>query len=103
MPALDLALRLRVIGHTARMLYVFLFQPLTKVARDIAGTVVTEQAWLMDDMHLITARCLQCEVQRIRHIFGSHVGAEFPRDDVTAVIVQDRAEIEPAPVDDLEI
>ena len=34
---------------------------------------------------------------------GSHVRAKLPRDDVTAVIVEDRAEIEPAPADDLEI
>ena len=34
---------------------------------------------------------------------GPHVCAEFPRDDVPAVIVQDRAEIEPPPADDLHI
>ena len=32
-----------------------------------------------------------------------HVSAELPRDDVAAVIVQDCAEVEPAPAENLEI
>ena len=48
-------------------------------------------------MNLITAGSLQCELQRICHIFCPHVGAKLPGDDVAAVIVEDRAEIEPAP------
>ena len=40
---------------------------------------------------------------RVCHIFRPHVGAQFPRDDIAAVIIQDRAEIEPAPADDLQI
>ena len=32
-----------------------------------------------------------------------HVGAKLPRDDVAAVIIKDRAEIEPSPADDLQI
>ena len=54
-------------------------------------------------MHLIAAGCLQCEVQRIGYVFSPHVGAEFPRDDVAAVIVEDRAEIEPTPPKDLDV
>ena len=41
--------------------------------------------------------------ERVCHIFRPHVGAQFPRDDIAAVIIQDRAEIEPAPADDLQI
>ena len=41
-PAFDLALGLRVIRRTARMLYAVIFQPFRQVARDIAGSVVTE-------------------------------------------------------------
>ena len=57
----------------------------------------------MDDVNLVTARCLQWEVQRARHILSPHVSAELPRDDVTAVIVQNRTEIEPAPTKNLDV
>ena len=36
-------------------------------------------------------------------IAGAHVCAELPRDDVAAVIIQDRAEIKPSPAKNLEI
>ena len=54
-------------------------------------------------MHLIAAGCLQCEVQRVGYVFSPHVGAELPRDDVAAVIVEYRAEIEPAPANHLDV
>ena len=54
-------------------------------------------------MHLIAARRLQCEVQCVRHVFSPHVGAELPRDDVAAVVIENRAEIEPAPTENLDI
>jgi hypothetical protein len=39
----------------------------------------------------------QRQFDRVRHITSSHVGAELPRDDLTAVIVQNCAEIILAP------
>ncbi len=54
-------------------------------------------------MHLITSRCLQRQVQRVGHIFSPHGRAELPGDNVAAVIVEDRAEIEPAPSQYLEL
>ena len=41
----------------------------------------------MGDMHLVTARRLQIEVQCIRHVLSPHVGAELSGDDVAAVIL----------------
>ena len=41
--------------------------------------------------------------QRVLHIFCPHVGAKLPGHDVAAVIVEDRAEIEPAPVEDFDV
>jgi len=101
MPAFDLALCLRVIRCSARVLHAFVLEPFRQFPRDITGPVVAEQTWFVDDVDLVATRCLQSQVQRVRHVLGSHVRAEFPRDDVAAVIVQDRAEIEPAPADDL--
>ena len=54
-------------------------------------------------MDLITPRGFQSQIQRIGHVLGPHVSAEFPRDDVATVIVQDRAEIKLTPANDLEI
>jgi hypothetical protein len=36
-------------------------------------------------------------------IASLHVGAELPGDDVAAVVVEDRGEVEPAPADDLQV
>jgi putative transposase len=80
-----------------------LWQPFGQFARDIAGSVVAEQPRFVEHMNLIAAGRLKGQIQRVGDVLGSHVCAEFPRDDVAAVIVQDRAEIEPAPTDDLQI
>lgn len=103
MPALDLALGLRMIWRTARVLHAFVLQPFGQLARDIAGSVVAQQSWFVEHMNLITAGRLKGQIQRVSYVLGPYVFAEFPRDDVPAVIVQDRAEIEPSPTNDLEI
>ncbi len=54
-------------------------------------------------MNLITARCLQGQIEGVCHILSPHGRAELPRDDVAAVVVQNRAEVEPAPPQNLEI
>lgn len=100
---LDFALSLRVIWCSSRVFHAFVFQRLSQFPRDVTGTVVTEQSWLVNDVGLVSTRRLQRQVQRVRHVFSPHIGAQFPSDDVAAVIVQDRAEIEPAPADDLEV
>ena len=55
MPTLDLALGLGMIGNSARVLHAFVLQPLSQIPRDVAGSVVAEQARLVNDMHLITS------------------------------------------------
>ena len=57
----------------------------------------------MNNSRLITAGSAQGQVQRIGHILSFHRGAQFPRDDVAAVVIQDRTEIEPTQADDLEM
>ena len=87
MPAFDLALGLGMIGRSARVLHAFALQPFSQFTRDVAGSVVAEQARLMNNVDLVAARCLQSQVQRVRHVLGSHVRTEFPRDDVPAVVL----------------
>ena len=46
---------------------------------------------------------LQSQIECVFDVLRSHVSAELPSDDVSAVIVQDRAEIEPSPAQNLQI
>ena len=50
----DLALDLRAIQSPAREPHAFAFQPLSEIARDVAGSIVAEHTRLVNDMHLIT-------------------------------------------------
>ena len=102
-PPLDLALGLGMVRRTTRVLHTFALQPFSQFTRDVAGSVVAEQTWFVDDVNLIATRCFQSQVQCVRHVLCPHVCAEFPRDDIAAVIVQDRTKIEPAPADDLQV
>ena len=118
MPAFDLALGLRVIRCATRVLHAFVLEPFRQFPRDITGPVVTEQTWFVDDVNLIaTDRNLMlpkpspaCPSRlgfscwcRVSIPLGTLLRNTLPGsgDDVAAVIVQDRAEIEPAPADDL--
>lgn len=75
------------------MFHSLAFQPFSKIARDVTRSIVAKQPRLVTDVNLVTAKGPQSQIQRVGHIFGPHVGAEFPRDDVAAVITEDRAEI----------
>ncbi len=55
MPALDLALCLRMVGRAANVSHVLCSQPICQLSRDVAGTIIAEQARLMDDPYLVTA------------------------------------------------
>ena len=57
----------------------------------------------MDNMNLVTARRLQDEVECIRYILCLHVGAKLPGDDVATVVIEDRAEIQPAPAEHFDV
>jgi hypothetical protein len=53
MPAFDLALCLRMVGRAANVCHVLCSQPICQLSRDVAGTVIAEQARLMDDPYLM--------------------------------------------------
>ena len=53
-PALDLALGLRVIWGTADVVHQLIFQPISQFTRDVARSIVAEQSWLVQHRCLIT-------------------------------------------------
>jgi hypothetical protein len=57
----------------------------------------------MNDLCPIKPRGLQRQVQRFRDLPDLHRCTELPGDDVARKVVQYRAEVKPAPADDLEI
>jgi hypothetical protein len=54
-PALDLALGLRVAGSAADMLDTLFLEPFGQVICDVAGAIVGEQPWLVPDLCLVAA------------------------------------------------
>ena len=54
-PALDLALGLGMVRCATDMLQALIIEPFGQVAGEIAGSVVGQQPWLMDDLRLIAA------------------------------------------------
>lgn len=57
----------------------------------------------MHDVNMSAAGSLQSQVQGVRYIPSPQIGAKLTRVAVAAVIIQDRAEIEPLPTQDFEI
>src|SRR4029077_19829773 len=57
----------------------------------------------MNDLCPIKPRGLQRQVERFRDVPDFHRCTELPGDDVARKVVQYRAEVKPAPADDLEI
>src|SRR5271169_6506318 len=55
MPALDLALRLRMGGGAANVSHVLRIQPFSQLGRDVAGTIIAKQARLIDNAKLIVS------------------------------------------------
>ena len=53
MPALDLALGLRVIGGAADVFHFLLIQPLREIRRDVRRAVIRQQTRSVNDGHLI--------------------------------------------------
>ena len=58
MLTLNIALSLRMIWRAARVLHAPIFQPFGQVTGDIARPIVAEQPRLVNNVNLVTARCL---------------------------------------------
>src|SRR5580658_1062552 len=83
------------------MLHVLAVEPFGQVRRDVAGAVVGEKPWPVDDRCPVEPRGLQRQVQRGGDILGLHGWAQLPGDDVAREVVEDGRQVEPAPTDDL--
>ena len=55
MPALDLALGLGMMRHTANVIHAFVVEPFGEIGGDVAGTVITQQARFANDAGLVAA------------------------------------------------
>ena len=71
-PTFDLALRLRMIRRATNVAHLIVLDPISKFAGDVTQSIVREQAWLMNDIDLITARCLQSQLQRFGQVTACH-------------------------------
>jgi len=92
-----------MVWRPSNMIHLLIFQPVGQLAGDVTGPVVAEQPWLVNDCRTVTTRSLQREIQRVGHIAHLHRPAEFPGDDVAAVIIEDGRQIEATPADHLQI
>ena len=72
-------------------------------AREVAGTVVTQEPRPMPDPDLIDSCGGQSMIQDLFHIAGVHGGEELPGDDVAGEGVEHGGQVAPAPADDLEV
>src|SRR3954447_9983228 len=57
----------------------------------------------MNELCALNARGLQRQVQRLCDVADLHRRTELPGDNIAREVVQYRAEVKPAPTDDLEI
>ena len=80
-----------------------LFQPFSQITRDVAGPIIAQKTRLLAHDCLVATGRGQRQFDSVRHITSPHVGAELPGDDVTAVVVQDCAEIVSTPADNFEV
>ena len=103
MPALDLALGLRMIRRSVDMLDVLLVQPIGKIARDIRRAVVGQKPWPVNYAHLIEPGRRQRQIEWGGDILRLHSRAELPGDNEAREVVEHGGEIVPAPARDLEI
>ena len=88
MPALDFALGLGMVGHTAHMVHAAFAQPGGKVGRDIRQAVVAQQSQLVDDLGAVAARSLQGQVQRLGDIARFYGDTQLPGDHSARVVIQ---------------
>ena len=102
-PALDLALRLRMARRAAHVLHPFAGEPVGKLAGDVARPIVRQQPRPVAYAHLAAARRGEGEFERVGDIARRHGGAELPGDDVAGEVVEHGREIEPAPPDHLQV
>ena len=78
MPTLNLALGLRVEGRAAHVAHSLCLDVFCQLARDVAGSIVRQQARSVMHVGRRTTRGRQRQVQRVGDIFGAHRAAQLP-------------------------
>ncbi len=86
MPAFDLTLCLRMVRCATNMAHLIVSNPISEFTRDIAGSIIREQAWLVDDISLITTRCLHSQFQGFGDIAACHAGAQLLGDHLVRIL-----------------
>ncbi len=102
-PAFYLALGLRMVRCSTNMIHALLVEPISQFARDVAGSVVRQQAGFVANGNLITARSLKGQFQRVGDITSSHRRTQLPGDNISREVVQNGGEVIPAPANDLDV
>ena len=97
MPALDLALGLRMIRRSVDMLDVLLVQPIGKIARDIRRAVVRQKPWPVNYVHLIEPDAANARSSVAVTSCAFIARAELPGDNEAREVVEHGGEIVPAP------
>jgi len=103
MPAFDLALCLRMVWRSTNMIQTLLIEPFSQLAGDVTGAVVRQQTGFVPNGNLIAAGCLEGQFQRVGDIACRHCGAQLPGNNVSREVVQNGAQVEPAPTNDLDV
>jgi len=93
-PALDLALGLRVMRGATDVIDALVLEIVGQVGRDVGRAVVAEQPWLVQNRRLIASRSLQRQSQCAADVLGPHRAAQLPGDDVARVIVEHGRQVE---------
>lgn len=83
--------------RAADVIHALGLEMISQVSRDVRRAVFTEKAGFPHDGRAVATGRLQRRFQRVRDLPGLQRGAELPRDDVTAVVVGIRGQVEPAP------
>ena len=103
MPALDLTLRLRMIGLAACVRDLALLEPSLQLCRDVARAVVAEEPRPVPDTDVLQSRRIKRVLQCARNILRTHRPAQPPGDDIAREVVHHRREVVPAPAGDLDV
>ena len=102
-PALDLALGLRMTGRAVKLLHLPVLQPVRQVFGDVASAIIRQKPRFVLHLDAVAAGCRKRNVQRVGYITHLHVRAQFPSHDISGKVIEDGGQIEPAPADHLQI
>jgi hypothetical protein len=69
------------------MAHIIILDVIRKFTRDIAGAIIGQQTWFMNDISLIAARGDKRHIERISDVRRFHCCAEFPAYNITRDVI----------------